>query len=138
MEKKYKCMLIFMAVTIFFVTTNISNYAYISYIHKAEAQSQKSFTGNQGVIYALSVMNIQGDKYAGQGSRKSEQYKSKTNFNIHVLLYDSLLKGLELLGSLGSVYILNMRDKVVNYLLAIIYIHKSDGQKEGKQLLLNS
>lgn len=138
MRKKYKYIFLFIIMIILFISNDGSNHAPMLYTYETASQSQEAINRFKNAMYELSFVNPQEDKYVETINKKSEQYKTKANFNIRVLLYDSLLRSLELLGLIGAIYILNMRDKVVNYLLAIIYIHKSDGQKEGKHILLIS
>lgn len=141
MREKYKRILLFVIIFIFLVGSNVLSDNQMlhnkSYVNKTCPQSEDAINQLKNIMYEISFTNPQEQRSLDKVSEKPEQYRFGSNFNKRILLFYSLLEGLLLLGLEGAIYILNMRNKVVNYLLAIIYIHKSDGQKERKYILLS-
>lgn len=142
MGEKYKRILLFVVLFVFLIGSNNLGHHQITYNglsqHTTCTQSEEAINRLKNIMYGFSLTTIEAQRHLEKISEKSEQHRFGGNLNKRMLLFYSLLKGLELLGLVGVIYILNMRDKVINYLLAIIYIHKSDGQKEGKHILLHS
>lgn len=144
MSQKTNCrhILVFMMVVIFFISgsflvnNNISHHS--RPVERTCNQSEDTINQLKNIMCELNFENIQSRNYLRSINEKPEQYRVGNNFNKRILLFYCLLEGLALLVIAWCTYILIMRSKLINYLIAIIYIHKSDGQKDKAHILLNS
>lgn len=144
MDEQNKCRRILLLIMIFivlasgnFLASNNTTYTRIQ-ADKTCTQSEDTINRLKNIMCELSFENIQSHNYLERLNEKPEQYRAGHNFNKRILLFYCLLEGLALLVGAWCTYILIMRKKLINYLIAIIYIHKSDGQKGKTHILLNS
>ncbi len=85
----------------------------------------------------VNTMSIQGHHSQTMIDERPEQHRFNGSFKKKMLLFYYLCESLVALSTAWYVYILILRDKFINYLIAIIYIHKLDGEKALKYNLLN-
>lgn len=109
-------------------------------VHSKQALPRVGDTINRlkNIMYNINAESIQGRQRGSVIDEKPEQYRFGNGIRKQMLLFYCLCESMDLLVTAWTSYILISRKNLINYLMAIIYIHKSDGQKEGEHILLNS